>query len=232
MTAIFSRSAADLADPRILGILLRSLLVTLLIFAVLGIGIGWLLDGRDICGWIGEDSCILGTPASAFGAFMLTALAMWFLFPAIALGVICAYVDRISAIIEAKHYPLAAASARPPGLVRSALIGLRSAVRVLLYNLVALPLYILLLVTGVGTLVAFILVNGIAFGRDLGEMVAARHGDRVSRREWLQGSRMGRALIGMAVTALFLIPFANLLAPILGAVMTTHYYHATARRTG
>ncbi|KKC27495.1 EI24 domain-containing protein, partial [Sphingomonas sp. SRS2] len=94
-------------------------------------------------------------------------------------------------------------------------------------NLVALPFYVLLLVTGIGPLILFVLVNGAAFGRDLGEMVAARHGDRASRRAWLAGSRGGRMLIGSMVTALFLVPFANLIAPVLGVAMTTHFYMRT-----
>jgi uncharacterized protein involved in cysteine biosynthesis len=97
--------------------------------------------------------------------------------------------------------------------------------RLLAYNIVALPLYLILLVTGVGTIVAFVIVNGLAFGRDLGEMVAARHGDGSARKEWLRSSRSARAAIGMIVTAIFMVPFVNLLAPILGATMIAHHYH-------
>ena len=56
-------------------------------------------------------------------------------------------------------------------------------------------------------------------------MVAARHGERSERAAWLRSSRSGRAAIGMAVTAIFMVPFLNLLAPILGATMIAHYYH-------
>ena len=78
--------------------------------------------------------------------------------------------------------------------------------------------------TGVGTIIAFVIVNGLAFGRDLGEMVAARHGDRSTRAAWLRSSRSGRAAIGMAVTVIFMVQFVKLLAPILGAKMIAHYY--------
>ena len=144
-----------------------------------------------------------------------------------AIGVISTYIDQIATIIEARHYPKASEAARPLGLVNGTLLGLRSAARVLTYNLLALPFYILLLLTGIGPIILFVIVNGIAFGRDLGEMVASRHGDRMSRREWLRGSRGSRMVIGSAVTALFLVPFLNLLAPVLGAAMITHLYHRT-----
>jgi uncharacterized protein involved in cysteine biosynthesis len=215
----------DLADARILAILLRSLLITLLIFVALGFALGWALDGVDPCAWFGDDSCELGAAAGGFGALLLTLLALWLLFPAVAIGVISAYMDRIVGVVEAKHYPLAAAGARPIGIAAGAALGLRSTLRILLYNLIALPLYIVLLITGVGTIVAFVIVNGLAFGHDLGEMVAARHGDRATRGAWLRATRTDRALIGAAVTGIFLIPFLNLLAPVLGAAMTAHLYH-------
>ena len=85
--------------------------------------------------------------------------------------------------------PEAAAQARPFNTLSGIALGLRSASRVLIYNLIALPLYVVLLVTGVGTLILFVVVNGIAFGRDLGEMIASRHGDRPSRHAWLGMTR-------------------------------------------
>jgi uncharacterized protein involved in cysteine biosynthesis len=104
-------------------------------------------------------------------------------------------------------------------------LGLRSAGRVIVYNLIALPFYLLLLVTGIGPLILFVIVNGIAFGRDLGEMVAARHGDAAARQAWLGATRLQRMLIGSTVTGLFLVPVANLLAPVFGAAMTVHLFH-------
>lgn len=225
MIRAFTLAIGDLADRRIIGILLRSLLITLSIFVLAGIAAGWLLDGADPCDWIGMDGCPLDAPASGLGAFFLFLIAIWFLFPAIALGVISAYVDRIAAVIKARHYPDALIGARPMGMKGGALLGLRSSARLIVYNLIALPFYILLLFTGIGTMILFVAVNGLAVGHDLGELVASRHGDRLSRRLWLSSTRTSRAAIGMAVTALFLVPFLNLLAPVLGVAMATHLYH-------
>jgi CysZ protein len=226
MLRALTLAIGDLADGRIFAILLRSLVVTLLVFAGIAIALGWALHGVDPCGWwSGNDSCPLDASASGLGALLLTAIALWLLFPAIALGVISAYMDRIVAAVEARHYPAALERARPLGIAGGAWLGLRSSARVILYNLIALPFYIVLLVTGVGTVVLFVLVNGVAIGRDLGEMVAARHGDRASRRAWLRATRAERALMGGIVTAIFLVPFVNLLAPVFGAAMATHLYH-------
>jgi CysZ protein len=226
MIRAFFLALDDLGDRRVLGILGRSLLATLAIFVVLGFLLGWALHGADPCSWWSDDdSCPLGTGTSGLGAFLLTAIGIWFLFPAIAIGVISAYMDRIVAAVEARRYPEALASARPLGWARGALLGLKSSLRVLLYNLIALPFYILLLVTGIGTVLLFVAVNGVAFGRDLGEMVAARHLDGRATREWLRGTRGDRAVMGMMVTGVFLLPIVNLLAPVLGAAMATHLFH-------
>jgi CysZ protein len=225
MIRAFTLALGDLADRRIIGILLRSLIITLLIFAVSGIAAAWLLDGADPCDWIGLDSCPLDAPASGWSALLLMLLGVWFLFPAIALGVISGYVDRIAAAIEARHYSDVSASARPLGISGALALGLKSSLRLIFYNLVALPFYIVLLFTGIGALMLFVAVNGLAFGHDLGELVASRHGDKPGRRLWLASTRAPRALIGMLVMGIFLVPFVNLLAPVLGVAMTVHLYH-------
>lgn len=232
MIRAFLLALDDLGDRRVLGILARSLLVTLLIFAALGVLLGWALHGVDPCGWWSdEDSCSLGSATSGLGALLLTALALWLLFPAVAIGVISAYMDRIVAAVEARRYRQALAGARPLGLARGAWLGLRSSLRVLLYNLIALPFYVLLLATGVGTVLLFVAVNGVAFGRDLGEMAAARHCDRAATRAWLRQTRSERAVMGVIVTGIFLLPVANLLAPVLGAAMATHLFHGRAAKS-
>jgi CysZ protein len=231
MIRAFPLALGDLSDPRILAILVRTLVLTLLIFAGIALLLGYALTGFDPCALLSdEESCPFGASAGGLGALILTAIALWFLFPAIAIGVVSAYMDRIVAVVEARHYPEALSTARPLGWARGALLGLQSSLRVLVYNLVALPFYIVLLVTGVGTVLLFVVVNGIAFGRDLGEMVAVRHISGEAKRRWLRATRSDRALVGAAVTGVFLVPFVNLLAPVLGAAMATHLFHGTERK--
>jgi uncharacterized protein involved in cysteine biosynthesis len=217
-------SLADLARPRIVAILFRSLVVTLLVFVGLGALVMWALDGSDPCGWLSFQSCELGLSASGLGTVVITVIAIWLLFPAVALGVITAYSDRVIATIEAIHYP-SVMETRPVGVGRSIWLGIRSAGRLLVYNIVALPFYLLLLITGIGPIILFVIINGIAIGRDFGEMVAFRHGDAALRNAWLRATRAERAAIGIITTSIFLIPVVNLVAPLLGATMTTHLFH-------
>jgi CysZ protein len=222
---------ADLADRRILSIMAQSLGIALLIFVGLGVLAFWLLSGSDPCDWSGLGTCPLDAGSSGFGAIILTLLAGWLLFPAVAIAVLTTFTDRIAKAVEERHYPDSAADARPIGIGRGALMGLRSAGRLLLFNLIALPFYLLLLVTGIGPFILFVIVNGLAFGRDIAELAAARHGDRTSRRVWLKSTRTQQHLLGTIVSVLFLIPFANFVAPVLGVSAAIHLFNRSSPAT-
>ena len=229
MVRAFRLAAAQLGDPAILRVLWQSLLITLLLFAGLGVLLAWLLTGSDPCGLVGLDACPLGTGGSALSAVALTVGGIWLLFPAVAIAVVSLFSERIVAAVETRHHPAALISARHPGQLEIAWLGLRSGLRLIGYNLVALPFYLILIVTGAGPLILFLLVNAVALGRDLWELVAVRHLDPAARRGLLATTRGERFLLGLAVTLVFMIPLANLLAPVLGAAMATHLFHGRTR---
>ena len=224
MLSAFTRALGDLADPAVRRVLAKSLALTLLIFAAIAAVIGWLLTGTNPCG-LGPLAyqCRIEAGGGALVSLLLGFLGLWFLFPAIAIGVIGIFADEVVEAVEARHYPHAAGRAVP--FRRSFGLSLRSFARLLLWNLLAAPFYLLLLVTGIGPFLLFSLVNALALGRDLGEMVAARHFEGVPMKRWLAATRLPRATLGLGAAWLFLIPFANLLAPLLGAAAATHMFH-------
>jgi CysZ protein len=228
MLSAFARALGQIGDPAFLKVLAKSLLLTLILFACAAAGVAWLLSGLDPCAFGPLDgSCPLGAAGGTLASVALGLLSLWFLFPAIAIGVIGLFSDEIVEAVEARHYP--DARGRPVPFRRGLSLSLRSAGRILLWNLIALPFYILLLITGIGPLILFSAVNAVALGRDLGEMVAARHHDGPALAAWLRATRVERALLGLAATWLFLIPFANLLAPLIGAAAATHLFHKGKR---
>jgi len=218
-------AVSDLGNGRMLAIMVRALVISLVIFLALGAFLFWVLTGFDPCDAVGLDTCPLDAGASGLSAIVLTLLGAWFLFPAVAIGVLATFTDQIASAVEERHYPDAANDARPIGIGQGALIGLKSARRLLLFNLIAVPFYLLLLITGVGPFILFVIVNGLAFGRDVAELAASRHGDRQSRRAWLKSTRGEQGLIGTVVSVLFLIPFANLIAPIIGTAAGIHLFN-------
>lgn len=224
MIRAFFLSIGQLGDPAIRRVLVRSLALTFALFAVAGLALWWGVRAA-LTGWLGAQA---GGWSAAL-TLVVEILALWIAFRAVAVGVVGIFADDIVTAVEARHYPQGLASARPVSLARGMAMGLGSGLRVVAINLILLPLYIVLLVTGVGTAVAFLLVNAWLLSRDLGDMVAARHLDGPAMRRWRKATGPRRFLLGLAAAALFVVPGLNLLAPVLGASMATHFFHRRPR---
>ena len=216
MLAAFTLALGQLGDRKVLAVIARSLALTVAVFALAGVGV-WFA----IAAW---------TPTDGNGGFVAAALvglvlivSLWFLFRFVALAVLQLFGDEVVRAVEARHYPAAAATARALGWREELRVGLRSLGRSLGYNLLALPVALLLLVTGVGTVAVFAAVNAVLLGRELTEMVALRHRED-SAAAPLPGFAT-RTALGAIVMALLLVPFLNLLAPVLGAAAATHLVH-------
>lgn len=216
MLRAFALALGQMADPRVLRVLLKSLAVTLALFAAVG-----------SAGWYALTALIDYTPAlreySGLAAALIVLIAGWLLWRIIALLVLQLFADEVVAAVEARHYPAAAASARQLGLREELGNGLRGAGRALLFNLLALPVALVLLITGVGAPLVFWLVNAVLLGRELQDMVWLRHRAELTAAPPLRGWE--RIALGGAVTALLTVPFINLLAPLLGAAAATHLIH-------
>lgn len=217
-------SIGQLGDRRILAVLAKSIAITLLVFAAIGYSLvrafGWLAALPQVAQWLGGEADTVGV----IGGVVAVLLLGWMLFRAIAVAVIGLFADEIVEAVERRHYPARATIARSPGWRRSARMALASVGRALGYNVLASPFYVLLLFTAIGPLLLFMVVNAVALGRDLGEMVAARHLPAERMPQWLATTRGSRAATGLVATALFMLPVVNLLAPILGAAFATHRY--------
>jgi CysZ protein len=211
----------QLGDPAILWVLAKSLALTVLAFLILGAGLvagaRW---ASAAYGWGTEG----GLAAAALAAIAGVAAA-WLLFRAVAVPIIGFFADEVVAAIEQRHYPAAAQAARTTSVAVSVRLGLASLARLIGINLLALPLYGVLLFTAIGPVLLFVAINALLLGRDLGEMVAVRHLDSEARPAWLRETRGERALLGLGVTGLFLLPVVNFVAPILGAGLATHMFH-------
>ena len=225
MLRAFFLSVGQLGDRPMVMVFLKSLAVTVVLLALFGVAlwygaqslVTWMGASAQTGGWVGVATVLLWLGA----AFLL--------FRVIAVAVIGIVADDVVAAVEARHYPEALEEARDVPFGRSVAMGLGSAGRLILINLAVSPLYLLLLITGVGTALLFFIVNGWLLGQDLSEMVAARHVPRGGMKNWRGPSGFQRFALGLAGTALFLIPILNLFAPVLGAAMATHLFHGRRR---
>lgn len=224
MLTALALSIGQLRDRAFLRVLAKSLALTVALLATFGVGLWFGARAAvEALGWSSSSSSIAGVAAVLAGAAL-----GWLLFRAIAIAVVGLFADEIVAAVEARHYPAALASARPVPFARGAAMGARSALRTIAVNILASPLYLILLATGIGTGIAFFAVNAWLLGRDLGDMVAARHvPDLAAFRARTRGRRLA---LGGAGTALLLVPVINLVAPILSAAMATHLFHRSLAR--
>lgn len=226
MLRALALSVRQLPDRAVLSVLAKSLGVTLAIFAALGtglyVGLVALLDA--VAGWRDGVGVLMVT------ALFVSVVAMWLLFRVVAVAVMGIFADDVVQAVEARHYPQALKTARPVPFRRGLAMGLRSGTRAVGWNLLAAPFYLALILTGIGAPILFFAVNAALLGRDLGDMVAARHVEDLPT--WRRGSRAGRGVLGLVSAGLFVVPGVNLLAPVIGAAMATHWFHTRSMSKG
>jgi uncharacterized protein involved in cysteine biosynthesis len=213
----------QLADPRVLAVLAKSLAVTLALFA-LAVEDGWYALDWSFALFGLEDASFRGAEqVRGIAAFLLTVVGLWLTWRLVAMAVIEFFADDVVLAVEARHYPQAALAARDLPLHEQFSTSLKAALRALLFNLIALPFGVLLLITGLGTAILFWAVNAVLLGRELPDTIWLRHRRDASDAAPVTGSE--RFLLGAAISALLAVPVVNLVAPLLGAAAATHLIH-------
>ena len=200
-------------------LLIKVVLCTFASFILLGVGMWFALDW--LLEWLNIEN---GEYLSTFLSLAIIPISAFLLFRVVAVAITWIFADDIIDAVEDRYYPQKAAFGKRPGVGAGVHMAVRSIARVVGYNLLALPLYIVLLVTGVGTAIAFMLLNALLLGKDLEDMLIARHGAS-------QGSiqKLPRLLLGFIGTIGMLIPFFNLLVPVLATAMAVHVVHSGSR---
>ena len=216
-------SLRQMFEPAVLVILLRSLVITLAIFLALGFlafhALDWLLIRMGL-----DDSAVEGASGIRGAASVLAiVIGGWLLWRIVALAVLQFHAEGVVHAVERKYYAQTAEHAQSLPFRREMQVALRGAVRALGVNLLALPVAVLLLVTGVGTWLVFLVVNAVLLGRELTQMVSLRYKKTPDAASALP--RAKRLAMGGLVAAMMLVPFVNFLAPIFGAALATHMVH-------
>jgi len=222
MATALALSFAQLRDPVHRKVLGRALALTVLLFAGLWWGCERLLAGLDTSGWPGWAASAWADGGALLGALLILPVFIP-LFAATATGIAEIWLDQVIGAVEARYYP--GGAARPVGIVTGLRLGLGATARLLLWNLLALPFYLVLLITGVGPLLLFVVLNGWLLGRAYLEMVAVRHLPAAEVAPWIAAHPYLRWQAGLVAAGLFAVPVVNLVAPLVGAGMATHLFH-------
>ena len=213
----------QLGDAQVLRVLIKSVFVSLLLFAVLAVASWWGLDA--LLEWAGLTEAQFAGAGDLRGlaSLLLTLLALWLGWRIVAMLVIQFYAEDVVRAVERRHYPQAASVARELPFGEQLRVSLGAAGRALLLNLLAIPVALVLLVTGIGPALVFWLVNALLIGRELADMVWLRH---AHAHPGLHPVGKGeRFALGAVIAALFALPFVALLAPVLGAAAAAHLVH-------
>jgi len=224
MLGLFLRSFSELLQPEARSLLVRSLLWSLAILGVLCIGI-WVFLGTTRL----FDETWLENTADVAGGLGAVVLA-YLLFPAV-IGLISSlFLDEIADRVEARHYPDAKGT-REISVKENLIVAARFTGLLLLVNLIALPVYLLLLFFPPGLVAFSALVNGYLMGREYFELVALRHMDPPAARAAFRRNRNRLSVAGAVIAIMLGIPLVNLLAPIVATAFMVHLF-ADMRRRG
>ena len=236
MFSALAKAFGQLSDPAFRRVFAISVFASLVVFILLWIaawlGLSW--AGEALSGWMaGQEpgGFWVGVFEWLFGAAGLVGVlvASFFLFPAVMVVVMSFLLEDIAEAVEQRHYPeLAPARGQP--IAEAVMAALAFAALTLLLNLLALPLYLLLLFVPPLNLFVFYLLNGYLLGREYFELVAARRFDTAVVRR-LRRSCRGRLLLAGAIIAFMLtVPFLNLVAPIVATGFMLHVFERLRRR--
>ena len=226
--AALAKAIGQLLDPAVLGVLAKTVALTILVFVGVGVGLYYALI------WVGTEWSVSSDGTlEAVAAALIALVAAWLLFRVVALAVLQLFADEIVAAVEKRHYPQAAAKAKALPLPRDIANSLKGAGRALLFNALALPIAGLLLFTAIGPALVFLVVNAVLLGRELTDMAWLRHCAWAGEGD-VEGNPVPKAdrfMLGAAIAGLMLVPFVNLIAPVIGAAAGTHVMHgALAKR--
>jgi CysZ protein len=214
MFASLGKTIANFFDGTLRGVMIRSVLLTFLLFVLLLVAAEAGLQQLPTVGshWV-------NLALEALAPVLLILLVIVLGAPVAALFA-SIYLDRIAARIEARGYP-SDPPARGSSLSSEIGAGARFAGLVILANAALLPVDLEL--PGISEFLTLI-VNGWLLGREYFELAALRHMTRQSavalRRK--HGGKLFAA--GLLIATLTMLPFVDLLAPLFGTVLMVHLY--------
>lgn len=207
------KAVSQLTDSAFTRVVVLSVLLTILVFAALWAGFGYLATHTALfeTPWLEWGTDLLG------GALVIG--LTWLAFPAVVVTSSSLMLDSIVEAVERRWYPHLP-SGRPQTLVEGLWSSAKFLGLVLLLNLLALPFLFL------GPLYPLIYygLNGYLLGREYYELVAVRRLD-AGRMKYLRKSESVRLfVVGVIIAFISSIPVVNLLAPVVATAFMVHVF--------
>jgi CysZ protein len=219
--AAIVKAFGQLGDRAVVRVGVKSVAVTLAVFAAASVGLWFGLDRLLRSEWVAAAlPADYAATATVLLWLVVSVTAFWLLFRILALAVLQLFADEVVAAVEAKHYPDLAERAQPLPLAREVAVATKGLMRALGYNLLALPVAAVLVFTAIGPALVFLAVNAVLLGRELTDMAWLRHCEGDTRGNPVPKAE--RILLGAVVAGMMAVPLVNLVAPLVGAAAGTH----------
>ena len=214
MFASMRKAFGVIFDPAFRGVLLKSLALTLLLFAGLFFAAQYGLSHLPQFHWHWINT------AADLIASLLAIVALFFLGAPVAALFASLFLDEIAEAVEKDYYP---ADPPSPGVPfwRGLFAGLRLAFWVIAFTLVLLPFNIWL--PGIATALT-VAVNGWFLGREFFELAALRHMSPSAARTLRRRHLFGVWSAGLVLAVFAIVPIVNFFAPLFGAAFMVHLY--------
>lgn len=219
----FTKAIGQLSDPAFRRVLILGLagafLALIACYFLTRFGMNWLAL-QDLP-WVDGTIEFL----TEWGLIPIFLVASYFLFPAFALIVMSLFLDDVVDAVEDRFYPHDKAG-RDTTIMEGLKAGLRLGGTMVLWNILAIPLYIILFFTFIGPFALYLVLNGYLLGREYVELVSVRHMGLDQAKYFRRQNRFLVLGVGVIGSGLFMIPFINLLAPLILAAASVHGFHA------
>ncbi len=224
----FLKALGQIGDPRFRQVLYLGVGLTIALFiAVCYITFeltSWVVGDSITLPLIGETTWV-GSVLS-WGSIPVMIVASVFLMVPVASAFTSLFLNRVADAVEYRHYPTL-----PPAHEPSFAEGLRDSVNFLgiliVANLVALAVYF---VIPIAAPVIFGLMNGYLLGVEYFQLAAIRRKSRTAATKMRKTNIIKIWLAGTLMALPLMVPFVNLLIPILGAATFVHIYHALSKK--
>ncbi len=200
-----------LRQPFTLFVLAFSFATTLALFMGLAKLASWGVSQSDMI----DNSWLQLLASYTSGALML--VLGWFLFPITMTAIACLFLEPLANRIEQQHYPELPA-AKAADWADALILSMRTLWRAALYNLIALPFYLIPVVN----IVVYVVVNAKLLAQEYYYALALRHLPLAEADALYSQERWGLFKTGGQLAVFFLIPGLNLLAPILATGVMLH----------
>ena len=216
-----TRTLNQALDPTFRSVILKSTLITILIYGLLTVLFYWLrpdVQYFDADGWFAwaNDAMELGSSLLFFALLVL-------LFASTASLISTLFLEEIADAVERRYYP-DTPTPRKVSLGEAFAVSLKFTVITLLLNVVVLPIYLLALLFPPLFLIIFYGLNGYLLSREYFELVSLRHMKQNQASGIRKINRGPVLLAGVAIAFGTTVPIVNLFVPILATALMLHVF--------